>query len=399
MAMKYKLLFTEILVGAMLGMACGVVFADTPMANLRLSTDMNGGGHSITNLDTISVSNAPWATPSEVTNIVTAIGGTGGGIEEEKDPIALPIATNAMARLKQLEQYGDASIVPSPDDWFEFYGGEITGFNYVAGREHVVIPYEHNGVPVTSIGNLAFSDAATGIGKPVVSVIAPKTVTMIGTFAFEGCTKLATVIFPSATSIDYDAFYNCIGLATVIFPSATSIGDVAFDNCSELTSITLGKTPPTWVAGTVATATIYVPFDAIGYSATFNGMPVIRATESADNFYLGGKTLEDRFLIKANAETIYTGAVCPASSGTQYYWTTGTNVTLSVGTISSGGTVSIAKLNNTATNSIIAIGQAGWEWTGGSYTNTITAGKSMTFGFLVDPSNGKTNAYATGVSK
>ena len=91
--------------------------------------------------------------------------------------------------------------------------------------------------------------------------------------------------------------------------------------CDALTSITLGKTPPTtWQAGTVYGATIYVPHDAVGYSDTFEGMPVIRATESADNFYLGGKTLEDRFLIKANAETIYTGAVCPASSGTQYYW-------------------------------------------------------------------------------
>ncbi len=32
-------------------------------------------------------------------------------------------------------------------------------------------------------------------------------------------------------------------------------------------------------------------------------------------------------------------------------------------------------------------------------TNTIAAGKSMTFGFLVDAATGKTNAYATGVSK
>ena len=80
------------------------------------------------------------------------------------------------------------------------------------------------------------------------------------------------------------------------------------------------------------------------------------------------------FATKATAETIYTGAVCPASSGTQYYWTTGTNVTLSVGTLTAGKPVNIAKLNNTATNSITAIGKAGWVWTGGEMTNTITAG-------------------------
>jgi len=67
--------------------------------------------------------------------------------------------------------------------------------------------------------------------------------------------------------------------------------------------------------------------------------------------------------------------------------------------LTSGQVVNLAKLNNTATNSIKAIGQAGWEWTGGEMTNTITAGKSMTFGFLVDAATGKTNAYATGVSK
>ena len=139
-------------------------------------------------------------------------------------------------------------------------------------------------------------------------------------------------------------------------------------------------------------------------AGTFNINPV----GGLAGFYVGETNLSTTLAAKAStasvalkqdAETIYTGAVCSASSGTQYYWTTGTNVTLSVGTLTAGKPVNIAKLNNTATNSIIAIGKTGWEWTGGEMTNTITAGKSMTFGFLVDPSNGKTNAYATGVSK
>jgi hypothetical protein len=97
------------------------------------------------------------------------------------------------------------------------------------------------------------------------------------------------------------------------------------------------------------------------------------------------------------AETVVTGAVRTVTSGNRYFFTTSTNVTLSA-SLTGGQVVNLAKINNTATNSISAIGQVGWEWTGGVMTNTITAGKSMTFGFLVDPSNGKTNAYVTGVS-
>jgi hypothetical protein len=97
------------------------------------------------------------------------------------------------------------------------------------------------------------------------------------------------------------------------------------------------------------------------------------------------------------AEAIVTGAVGTASAGNKYYWTSATNVVLSVN-LASGEVVNLAKLNNTATNSITAIGQAGWEWTGGDMTNTISAGKSMTFGFLVDAATGITNAYATAAS-
>jgi hypothetical protein len=101
---------------------------------------------------------------------------------------------------------------------------------------------------------------------------------------------------------------------------------------------------------------------------------------------------------KANAETVVSGAVGVASAGNRYFWTSATNVVLSVN-LASGQVVNLAKLNNTGTNSITAIGAVGWVWTGGEMTNTIPAGKSMTFGFLIDAATGKTNAYATGVSK
>ena len=139
-------------------------------------------------------------------------------------------------------------------------------------------------------------------------------------------------------------------------------------------------------------------FEEIPYGSHGNGTYNINPVGGLAGFYVVNTPLSETLALKQDSESVYTGAVCPASSGTQYYWTTGTNVTLSVGTLTAGKPVNIAKLNNTSTNSITAIGKAGWVWTGGEMTNTITAGKSMTFGFLIDPSNGETNAYATGVS-
>ena len=71
----------------------------------------------------------------------------------------------------------------------------------------------------------------------------PASVTSIGDFAFEDCSKLTNVTIPdSMTSIGSNAFYNCSGLTSVtIGNGVTSIGDRAFYNCSGLTSVTIGN--------------------------------------------------------------------------------------------------------------------------------------------------------------
>ena len=102
---------------------------------------------------------------------------------------------------------------------------------------------------------------------------------------------------------------------------------------------------------------------------------------------------------KADAETVVSGAVGTASAGNRYFWTTATNVVLSVN-LTGGQVVNYAALRNTATNAITATAStSGWKWTGGSMTNTIPAGKMMTFRWAVDPSTGATNAYATAASE
>jgi hypothetical protein len=134
----------------------------------------------------------------------------------------------------------------------------------------------------------------------------------------------------------------------------------------------------------------------IGTNAPAAKLHVVGSAIITSNLTVGGSATVGGLQV-ATVEQVVTGAVVTVTSGNRYFFTTATNVVLSA-SLTGGQVVNLAKISNTATNSISAIGQVGWEWTGGVMTNTITAGKSMTFGFLVDPSNGKTNAYATGVS-
>ena len=66
-------------------------------------------------------------------------------------------------------------------------------------------------------------------------------VTSIGNYAFEWCSRLTSITIPnSITSIGEFAFYQCSGLTSITIPnSVTSIGESAFDDCTGLTSITI----------------------------------------------------------------------------------------------------------------------------------------------------------------
>jgi hypothetical protein len=51
--------------------------------------------------------------------------------------------------------------------------------------------------------------------------------------------KLATVVFPAATSINTNAFYICANLTSVSLPAAVTLGNAVFYDCTNLTSVSL----------------------------------------------------------------------------------------------------------------------------------------------------------------
>jgi len=67
--------------------------------------------------------------------------------------------------------------------------------------------------------------------------IVMNTITSIDYNAFNGCTGLTSVSFPSVTAIRDSAFNGCTSLISAIFPSATSFGAWVFTNCTSLTSV------------------------------------------------------------------------------------------------------------------------------------------------------------------
>ena len=109
----------------------------------------------------------------------------------------------------------------------------ITG--YAGPGDAVTIPSTIDGLPVTSIGNSAFS------GASLTSVTIPDGVTNIGDYAFGGCWRLASVtIGNSVTSIGDYAFDHCLSLTGVtIGGNVTSIGQSAFGGCLSLASVTI----------------------------------------------------------------------------------------------------------------------------------------------------------------
>ena len=115
--------------------------------------------------------------------------------------------------------------------------GAITILAYLGSNDVVSIPDTIDGLPVSAIGDSAFS----GIG--LTSVTIPDSVTNIGVGTFEWCVGLTNVTIGSGVvGIGDEAFVYCTNLTSVTIPdSVTSIGLGAFGACVGLTNVAIGS--------------------------------------------------------------------------------------------------------------------------------------------------------------
>jgi hypothetical protein len=111
----------------------------------------------------------------------------------------------------------------------------VTGIGTCTDTD-IKIPPLYEELPVTSIGNSAFSNCSS-----LTSVTIPDSVTSIGNYAFYHCSSLTSVVIPEGvTSIGDNAFAYCDSITEIVIPNGvTSIGSQAFRNCSSLESVTI----------------------------------------------------------------------------------------------------------------------------------------------------------------
>ncbi|MGA2245333.1 MAG: leucine-rich repeat domain-containing protein [Verrucomicrobiota bacterium] len=220
--------------------------------------------------------------------------------------------------------------------------GTLNLAQYSGSAGSVVIPNTTNGLPVTSIGSVAFfenrsltnltigTNVATIGGQAfsyssLAAVTIPPSVTNIAFGAFFNCNDLlaftvnsnnpvyasaAGVLFnqsqtnliefpagkagsyavpTNVTSIGVDAFFDCTNLTSIVIPaSVASIGDYAFDSCSSLTVITVNANNSAYasVAGVLfnQSQTTLIQYPA-GSAATSYAMPNSVTNIGNDAFY------------------------------------------------------------------------------------------------------------------
>ncbi len=123
----------------------------------------------------------------------------------------------------------------------------ITGWNCL-GQSEVTIPETINGLPVTRIGHGAFQGTCDTY---MTRITIPNSVTDIGEYAFQDCTRLTGITLgKGVTRIGDLAFEGCSGLTSVTIPDrVTTLVNGAFAFCDNLTGVYFKGPAPDLPAG------------------------------------------------------------------------------------------------------------------------------------------------------
>ena len=101
---------------------------------------------------------------------------------------------------------------------------------------------------ISGSGEMTSSPWIADYARVIKQVVIEEGVTTVAYGAFDGCTSITSVSFPSTlTSIGSYAFEDCGSLASVVFPAnLTNIGSYVFRWCTSLKSVTFPTVIPTY---------------------------------------------------------------------------------------------------------------------------------------------------------
>lgn len=129
----------------------------------------------------------------------------------------------------------DERVNPASDFDCTAENGEVTITDYTGTREHVLIPSEIGGFPVTALADKAFYE------KHVTTVVVPDSVTEIGDLCFSGDNYLVSLTLPDGLAeLSYGALESCYSLMDFDLPKGLkTIGEGALQSIFYLTHLTI----------------------------------------------------------------------------------------------------------------------------------------------------------------
>lgn len=141
----------------------------------------------------------------------------------------------AVAQSLRVFHRKDERVNPASDFAYTTENGEVTITDYTGTREHVLIPSEIGGFPVTALADKAFYE------KHVTTVVVPDSVTEIGDLCFSGDNYLVSLTLPDGLAeLSYGALESCYSLMDFELPKGLkTIGAGALQSIFYLTHLTI----------------------------------------------------------------------------------------------------------------------------------------------------------------